>query len=220
MTGATFTDVASRGKHLLFRLDDARTLHTHFRMDGSWHLYRPGARWRGGPGHAIRVVLRTDGWDAVGYRLPVVDLVPTASEASLVGHLGPDLLGPDWDPDRARGNLAGHPDRAVGEALLDQRNLAGLGTIYVSETCFAAGVRPERKCTDVDLDRVVDTAHRLLNGGLRWSMACTTGDPRRPLAVYGRSGRACYRCGTRIARVDVGVAPQARTLDFCPTCQR
>jgi endonuclease VIII len=106
LSGVRIEDVVPRGKHLLFRLDDGRTLHTHFRMDGSWHLYRPDVPWRGGPGHSVRVVLCTDEWIAVGYRLPVVDLLATTDEASVVGHLGPDILGPDWDPDEAR-----HRDR-------------------------------------------------------------------------------------------------------------
>ena len=109
LAGVRIEDVVPRGKHLLFRLDDGRTLHTHFRMDGSWHLYRPDVPWRGGPGHSVRVVLRTGEWVAVGYRLPVVELLATADEPSVVGHLGPDILGPDWDPEEARRRIATEP---------------------------------------------------------------------------------------------------------------
>ncbi len=220
LVGSRVLEVVSRGKHLLFRLDDGRTLHTHFRMDGSWHLYRPVETWRGGPSHAVRVVLATTDWVAVGYRLPVIDLVATSDEASLVGHLGPDLLGADWDPVVAASNLASHPDRAIGAALLDQRTLAGLGTIYVSETLHVAGVAPPRATGDaVDLADVVDIAHRLLRRGIDRASPCTTGDERRPLYVYGRHGRPCHRCGSTIRRVEVGVAPQARQLAWCPGCQ-
>ncbi|MDQ1600728.1 MAG: endonuclease, partial [Actinomycetota bacterium] len=92
LTGRTVTEVVSRGKHLLFRIDDALTLHTHFRMDGTWHLYRHGDRWRGGPEREVRLLLENDTWQAVGYRLPVIELLPRDHEGDAVGHLGPDLL--------------------------------------------------------------------------------------------------------------------------------
>src|SRR5438067_7706619 len=94
LTGRRVREVVSRGKHLLIRVEGGLTLHTHFRMDGSWRLYRAGERWRGGPAHQVRAVLTTAEWQAVGYRLPVVELLPTAAEDTVVGHLGPDLLGP------------------------------------------------------------------------------------------------------------------------------
>jgi len=119
LTGRTVTDVVSRGKHLLFRIDDGLTLHTHFRMDGAWHLYRHGDRWRGGPEWQVRLLLANDTWQAVGYRLPVVELLARDHEGDAVGHLGPDLLGPDWDPDEAVRRLAADPDREIGPALRD-----------------------------------------------------------------------------------------------------
>src|SRR5512134_2718404 len=106
LAGRRVTEVVSRGKHLLTRVGDDLTLHTHFRMDGSWHLYRPGDRWRGGPQWQVRVVLENPQWQAVGYRLPVVELLARDSEADAVGHLGPDILGPDWDLDEAVRRLA------------------------------------------------------------------------------------------------------------------
>src|SRR5205807_1506617 len=97
LAGATVREVVPRGKHLLLRLADGRTLRSHLRMDGSWHIYRPGTKWRGGPAYDIRAVLATDAYACVGYRLHDPALVPTAQEQTLVGHLGPDVLGPDWD---------------------------------------------------------------------------------------------------------------------------
>ncbi len=97
LVGVGVRSVVSRGKHLLTRFDDGRTLHTHFRMDGSWHLYRPDTPWHGGPVWQVRAILGTADWRAVGYRLPVLELLATADEDTVVGHLGPDLLGPDWD---------------------------------------------------------------------------------------------------------------------------
>ena len=117
------------------------TLHTHLKMEGSWHLYRPGSRWRR-PTHQARVVLATDDWTAVGFSLGVTELVARGEEESVVGHLGPDLLGPDWDEPEALDRLTADPDRPLVEALLDQRNLAGIGNMYAAELCFLAGVPP------------------------------------------------------------------------------
>lgn len=220
LTGVRVDDVVPRGKHLLFRLDDGRTLHTHFRMEGSWHLYRPTASWRGGPAHSIRVILRTDAWTAVGYRLPVVDLLATADEDAVVGHLGPDLLGPDWDPEEAERRVTASPDAEIGQALLDQRNLAGVGLIYQSETLFLCGVNPFATVGSVaDVAAVIRTAHRLLARNAPRPSQATTGDERRPHFVYGRAGRPCLRCGTRVRTAKQGTAPRARDAYWCPTCQ-
>ncbi len=220
LTGATIDDVVPRGKHLLFRLDDRRTLHTHFRMDGSWHLYRPGAEWRGGPSHVIRAVLTTAEWTAVGYRLPVVDLLPTADEHTVVGHLGPDVLGPDWDAHEALHRLAADPSVEIGQALLDQRNLAGIGLIYQSETLFVCGVNPFTPVGSVaDLGAVVSTAHRQMTHNAPRPSQATTGDDRRPHFVYGRAGRPCLRCGTRVRKAKQGTPPRARDAYWCPVCQ-
>src|SRR3712207_6973080 len=142
LTGTAVREVVPRGKHLLIRLADDRTLRTHFRMDGSWHIYRPGTKWRGGPAYDIRVVLATDEWECVGYRLHDVEIVPTADEGRLVGHLGPDVLGPDWDLDEALRRLRSHPDEQIGVAILDQRNLAGIGNLYKVESLFVLGTHP------------------------------------------------------------------------------
>ena len=123
-------------------------------MDGSWHIYRPGAKWRGGPAYDVRVVLATDEWECVGYRLHDIDVVPTADEDRLVGHLGPDVLGPDWDLDEALRRLRAHPDEQIGVALVDQRNLAGIGNLYKVESLFIRGVHPWTRVADVaDLGR-------------------------------------------------------------------
>src|SRR3954449_7817743 len=117
LTGREVLDVTSRGKHLLTRVEGGLTLHTHLRMDGSWRLFRPGTRWSGGQSHEIRVVLTNDDWSAVGYRLPIVELLRTDEEAHVVGHLGPDLLGPDWNEPEAVRRLSSAPDREIGPAL-------------------------------------------------------------------------------------------------------
>ncbi|MDH6141902.1 endonuclease-8 [Kitasatospora sp. GP30] len=140
LTGRQVLEVCPRGKHLLMRVEGGLTLHTHLRMDGRWQVYRTGERCTGGPGHQIRAVLGNAEWTAVGYRLPVLELLPTTAEAEVVGHLGPDLLGPDWSVEEALRRLAAAPERPTGEALLDQRNLAGIGNVYAKKLCRACGL--------------------------------------------------------------------------------
>jgi endonuclease-8 len=125
LTGRMVLEVVPRGKHLLIRTEQGLTVHTHLKMDGSWHVYRSGSAWRG-PVFQVRLVLATSEWVCVGFRLGILEVLRTASEQSAVGHLGPDLLGPDWDLAEAVRRLMREPDRAIGARLLDQRNLAGV----------------------------------------------------------------------------------------------
>ncbi|TYB37506.1 Fpg/Nei family DNA glycosylase [Micromonospora sp. AP08] len=194
------------------------TLHSHLRMDGAWRAYAPGERWAARPAHLIRVVLRSPGAVAVGYHLHELALIPTAEEESLVGHLGPDLLGPDWDPEEAVRRLAAHPDETIGEALLDQRNLAGVGNLYKCEVLFLRGVSPWTPVRAVpDLAGTVGLAQRLLaaNRG-RWTQS-TTGSLHRGQTsyVYGRRAQPCRRCGTAIRKEELG----ERVTYWCPACQ-
>ncbi|WP_097972324.1 Fpg/Nei family DNA glycosylase [Streptomyces sp. gb14] len=166
LTGRTVLDVTARGKHLLTRIEGGLTLHSHLRMDGAWRVFAPDERWRGGPGHQIRAILGNTEHTAVGYRLPVLELLRTDEEDRAVGHLGPDLLGPDWDPGLALERLLAAPDRPLGEALLDQRNLAGIGNVYKCELCFLARVTPwlpVGALPDGVLPRLVALAERLLH---------------------------------------------------------
>ena len=221
LTGRTVLEVLARGKHMLSRIDGGLTLHTHFRMDGSWYLQRPGTRWRGGPAHEVRAVLANAEWEAVGYRLHDVKLVPTAEEDRLVGHLGPDVLGPDWDPAEAARRMAAQPDRAIGDALLDQRVLAGLGNLYKAETLFLTGVSPWTPVRQVpDVPKVVDRAYRLMRANRDHPEQSTTGSMHRDEThwVYGRGRRPCRRCGTPIAVGEQGDAAYARITYWCPHC--
>jgi endonuclease-8 len=222
LAGTAVREVVPRGKHLLIRLGDERTLRTHFRMDGSWHIYRPGARWRGGPGYDVRVVLANDQWECVGYRLHDVQIVPTADEARLVGHLGPDVLGPDWDLDEALRRLRAQPDEQIGVAVLDQRNLAGIGNLYKVETLFLCGVHPWARVGDVaDLAAVVTRARTLMLANRHHPEQSTTGITRRGQDhwVAGRKGRPCRRCGTAILLGEQGPPTQERVTWWCPSCQ-
>ena len=136
LAGDVVTETAARGKHLLTRTRNGLTVHTHLRMDGNWRV-RPAAE-RVRDSHQIRLLLANEEWQAIGYQLGVVELIRTSEESRVVGHLGPDLLGPDWDGAEAVRRLTGAPDRPIGEALLDQRNLAGAGLISASGNAVPA----------------------------------------------------------------------------------
>lgn len=220
LAGFTTTEVVPYGKHLLWRVAGPSgqfTLHSHLRMDGTWHLYRPGAPWRGGPGHWIRAVMRTEDQVAVGYRLAMVSVVPTDAEHTLVGHLGPDLLDPTLDPSDAAARWAAQGHRPVGEVLLDQRVVAGLGTHLAAEVCFLRGVHPANPMASEDTAALVATAVSVITANRTRASRNTTGRPQDGSWVYGR--RTCLRCGTAVERIPVGRPPTQRELACCPDCQ-
>ncbi|MFK4146778.1 Fpg/Nei family DNA glycosylase [Streptomyces sp. NPDC004065] len=222
LSGRTVLDTVSRGKHLLTRFEGGLTLHSHLRMEGAWKVYGHGERFRGGPAHQIRAVLATADRAAVGYRLPVLELLRSSEEERAVGHLGPDLLGPDWDPDLALANLLADPGRRLGEALLDQRNLAGIGNIYKSELCFLLGVTPWLPVGALPADRAAKLpalAKRLLEVNRDRVVRRTTGLRNQDLFVYGRAPRPCLRCGTSVRVADQGDGSQERPTYWCPSCQ-
>ncbi|HET9258419.1 MAG TPA: DNA-formamidopyrimidine glycosylase family protein [Pseudonocardiaceae bacterium] len=223
LSGLTVLGARSVGKHLFTRFDDGRSLHTHFRMDGSWHLYRPGARWRR-PHHQARAILGTSERVAVGFCLHDMALVPTGDEQRLVGHLGPDLLSPHWTDDTAAAaaqRLRAHPDLELGLALLEQRIMAGLGNVYKTEMCFLLGISPWAKVRDVDPEAVVALARRLLTVNAERPERSTTGELARGAQhwVYERAGKPCRRCGSRVIRAAQGDGVYARHTYYCPRCQ-
>ena len=230
LTGRRVTEVVARGKHLLIRVDGGGTgtgtagggvtVHTHLRMDGSWRI-RPAGGYPPRD-HRVRLVLANQRWQAVGFQLGVVEVLATTREARAVGHLGPDLLGPDWDADEAVRRLRAAPDRTAGEALMDQRNLAGIGNLYKAETLFLRGISPWRPVGEIDdLTGVVELARRLLDANKERIGQITTGNPARGAEnwVYGRAGRPCRRCGTLIRRGEQGPEVQERVTFWCPACQ-
>ncbi|MBD0843883.1 Fpg/Nei family DNA glycosylase [Streptomyces sp. TRM68416] len=222
LAGRTVLDVTPRGKHLLARVEGGLTLHSHLGMEGSWKIYAARRRWTGGPTHQIRAVLSTADRTAVGYRLPVLELLRTSEESRAVGHLGPDLLGPDWDPELALANLLKDPARPLGEALLDQRNLAGIGNIYKSELCFLLGVTPWLPAGALPSDRAAKLpvlAKKLLEANRDRPVRSTTGRRGQDLFVYGRAPRPCLRCRTPIRAADQGDGSRERPTYWCPTCQ-
>ncbi len=221
LSGSSVVDVVPRGKHMLTRLDNGLTLHTHFRMDGTWHIYRPGQRWRGGKPHEVRVVLETDERVAVGFRLPVVELLPTAEEDKVVGHLGPDVLSEEWNPSVAERNVSAS-EASIFEALHDQRNVAGLGNIYCNETLFRARVNPWMLARSVDdVPALLDIGRKLMTANLTSWHQSTTGDTRPGTKhwVFERTGQPCRKCGTPIRSAVHSTRPEARLTYWCPSCQ-
>lgn len=224
LRGARTLEVRSRGKHLLHRLDTGLTLHSHLRMEGQWRIEATAALTpRLLTNDQLRALLGTTRWTALGLRLGMLDLVATDAEDSLVGHLGPDVLGPDWGPQRAAANLAASQE-TIGAALLDQRTLAGVGTMYAAESLFLERLGPWTPAASLNsatIVGVVERAHRLLDTGRRSAIQSTTGSTRRgeTTFVHGRSGRPCRRCGTTVRVAMVGAPPQERTMFYCPGCQ-
>jgi endonuclease-8 len=231
VVGREIRAVEAIGKNLLIRFEGDLELRTHLRMNGSWHRYRPGERWRRPPSRA-RLVLEVPGAVAVCFDAPVVELFQARAEGlhPTISRLGPDLLDPDFDRGEALRRLR-DPARArltVAEALLDQRALAGIGNVYKCETLFVERVSPFvalGAADDATLGRLVDTARRLMLANVgpgRGPERVTTTGPGRPspgpLFVYGRRGRPCRRCGTPI-RSTVQGSDLPRTTYWCPTCQ-
>lgn len=224
LSGRRVLEVASRGKSLLTRIDGGVTLHTHFKMDGSWHVYAPRQRWRG-PAHQVRVVLANAEYVCVGFRLAVVELIPTGQEQAVVGHLGPDLLSDAWGPDMAvegLRRLVAAPAREIGSALLDQRNLAGLGNLWRCELLFLRGINPFRRVGEVaDVRRLIDLSHQILYANRERAGQSATGSLHRSASnyVYARSGLPCRRCRSPIRQAFQGEGAYGRETYWCSRCQ-
>lgn len=214
LVGRTVEDISAQGKHLLIRLSGGSTIHTHLRMSGSWHVYSAGERWRRSPATA-RLVLQAADHIAVCFHAPVVEVVPTAQlglHPALAG-LGPDILDPDLAVEEVIGRARHTPaSTPIGDVLLDQRVVAGIGNMWRAEALYRCGVAPRTAIADLDdavLDTLVTTAAAL--------MASSVADRRPPMFVYGRAGLPCAGCGTRIRSERFG--RDNRTAYWCPTCQ-
>ncbi|WP_374970890.1 DNA-formamidopyrimidine glycosylase family protein [Terrabacter sp. BE26] len=224
LTGRTTLEVVSRGKHVLHRVEGGLTLHSHLRMEGQWRIEAtPGlaARWRRSP--QLRALVAAADWTALGLRLGMLELVPTAREHEVVGHLGPDVLGLDWDLELAVDNVCASRE-PIGQALLDQRNLAGVGTMWCAETLFLERVPPWTRADELareTVERVVARANRLIDNGRRHVVQSSTGSYRSDESkyVHARSGRPCRRCGTTVRVAMIGEPTKERTMFYCPGCQ-
>jgi endonuclease-8 len=220
LTGQVVREVVPRGKHILHRIGEW-TLHSHLKMEGIWVVLAPGGHWPR-PTHQARAILSTASCDTVGFDIAEIAVVPTRDEPTLIGHLGPDPLAPDWDAAEAARRLGVDP-RPVHVALQDQRNLAGLGNEYVNEALFVRGILPTTPATQVDAAALVETAARMLQANRDRPVRTFTGDSRRGRSrwVYGREARPCLRCGTPIRSDRLGADPtRQRVVYWCPSCQR
>ena len=224
LAGQLVTEATPRGKHLLIRTGNGLTVHTHLKMEGAWRIGPAGTRVT--ESHKIRLLLANTEWQAVGYQLGITEVLRTAHEDRVMGHLGPDLLDPDWDGQHLREavrRLAADPARPTGEALLDQRCVAGIGTWFLAEMLFLQGIDPSRPVGTVEnLDALVSLGHELLDANKARPRHTSTGDTARGREswVYGRAGRPCRRCGAVIKREEQGPTGQERLRFWCPNCQK
>ena len=224
LVGRQITGVQARGKHLLIDFDGGLTLHTHLGLHGSWHRYRPGEAWKRAPSRA-GAVLETATAVAVCFDPKTVELVETRALAvhPALSRLGPDASTADFDVDEALRRLAAadRQDMPIGDALLDQTILAGVGNVIRSEVCFIERVDPSKSVGAIDLAirrRLVERSAVILRANRGGGQRVTTvPGTRGALYVYGRTGRPCRRCGTPIAS---RISPVGRRVYWCPNCQR
>jgi endonuclease-8 len=229
IAGRSVDRVEARGKHLLIWLDADLVLRTHMRMNGSWHIYRPGERWQR-PHGDMRIVIETAAMHAVAFNVPVAEFVAAsrATDIEALNDLGPDLLSADFDPSVAAERLMSRSDVEVADALLDQTAVAGIGNVYKSEVLFLGRVDPFSAVGRLDRASIVDLmtiAAGLLRANVATGAAVDTrhrrttprDDPAARLWVYGRAGKPCRRCGTPISRRKQG--PHARSTYWCARCQ-
>jgi endonuclease-8 len=212
LQGRTLAEVESRGKNLILDFGEL-ALHSHLGMNGSWHVYSRGERWRK-PRYAAWAVLRGESGEAVQFGGPTLRILRTSALRldPQLARLGPDLLAPDFEPDDSIPLLRAAGDRNLGDLLLDQGKVAGIGNIFKSEACFAARVDPWRvvaELDDAELGRVLRAAREL--------MLAAVESGRHPHNVYRRAGWPCLRCGTRIR--SRGQGDDNRTTYWCPSCQ-
>ena len=232
LRGRTVERVTSRGKHMLMWFSGNLVLRTHMRMHGTWHIYRPGERWRR-PRHDMRIHISTDAFDAVAFTVPVAEFSTQDELERELAEIGPDPLDAGFDAAAAVERLRARGDVEIADALLDQRALAGVGNVYKSEVLFAARVNPFTLVASLDaatLERIVTVTLKFMRANVTDGSTAaivtytgfrrTTGraDPSRRLWVYGRAGQPCRRCGTPISRAKQG--PNARSTYWCGTCQR
>jgi endonuclease VIII len=233
LTRASVDRVTSVGKHLLMHFSNGFVLRTHMRMNGSWHIYRPGESWRR-PARDCRVLVATADFEAVGFNIPVAELIPASAlpRHRELARIGPDLLAAGFDAAEALRRLRARPALAIADALLDQRVLAGIGNVYKSEVLFSCGINPFVRVDTLDdtaLGCLIDTGRRLLAANVSTRLAPmttyagfrrTTGhdQPGERLWVYGRARLPCRRCGTAIELRKQG--SDARLTYWCPLCQK
>jgi len=234
LTGQTIQQVESRGKWLLMHFSGGATLATHMLMNGSWHIYRPGERWQA-PAASARIVIENSEYVAVGFNVPVAQMHTPDSLRRDCRIPAPraDLLSPDFDPQTAAARILSEPDGELGDVLLRQRLLAGIGNVFKSEVCFVTGLNPFRKVgtlSEAEVLEVIAVARKQLAANVledagdrivTWRGAgrrtTRNSNPDQSLWVYGRAGEPCRKCATPIESRPQGV--DARITFWCPQCQ-
>jgi endonuclease-8 len=233
-TGQTITHIEARGKWLLIHFSRGNILATHMLMSGSWHIYKPGDRWQDSPSNA-RILLETADYLAVGFRVPIARIYTeqTLARERKIPRSDQDVLSENFDAVTAVRRLMTRPNDELGNALLRQDVLAGVGNVFKSEICFLLGLNPFRKVASISqpqAEEIVATAQRLLAANVledssdlivtysgKYRRTTNNADPTESLWVYGRKNEPCRRCGTLIQRALQ--APNARSTYWCPTCQ-
>ncbi|MDY3127456.1 MAG: DNA-formamidopyrimidine glycosylase family protein [Corynebacterium sp.] len=234
--GTTCENVWPYGKHLFMQFADD-IVHTHLKMEGLWAIHHAGERWRN-PGHSARIVLRLANHprdiEVVGHWLGFVDIYPADRYSERIAHLGPDILADDWDEwgrGEALSRIAARPERSIGAALLDQKNVAGIGNEYRAEACFLAGLHPADSVASIGMDnviKVVDISRRIMWANRYSPIRVTTGVKRagETSYVFGRNHKRCRRCGTLITSAALGGVDAGgdegeleRIIWVCPNCQ-
>jgi endonuclease-8 len=234
LTGQTVEQVESRGKWLLIHFSGGGTLATHMLMSGSWHIYRPGERWQQ-PRMNMRIVLENSEYVAVGFRVPVAKMLKPDELARALRIPAPaiDVLSEVFDAVEVEGRLLAHSDEEIGDVLLHQEVMAGVGNVFKSEICFVAGIHPFCKVAALSLEQVrasiavaqrlvaanvlEDSGDSIVTYGGRKRRTTHEADPTASLWVYGRNGEPCRRCGERVRRRIQG--PDARVTFWCARCQ-
>jgi len=222
LRGTTVVDVEARGKHLLVHTDAGWSIHSHLRMDGAWHLYRRGERWNKSRRRAW-IVLGAGDWDAVNFDGPILELHRTEDllRSPVLTELGPDILVEPFDDRDFLRRMRRNDEREIGDAVMQQRIVAGIGNIYKAESLFMTGIDPWRrvaKLSDEELVRIREQATKIMQDGVLDARAITYAGPGVPGRwAYGRFGEPCRRCATAIRREPQG--QDQRSTYWCPTCQ-
>jgi endonuclease VIII len=226
IAGRTIERVVASGKHLIVDFSGGLHLRTHMRMNGSWHIYRPGERWQR-PRSEMRIVVETDAFIAVGFSVPVAEFLDDRAlvRQNDLRRIGPDLAKDSFDDEDAFQRIRERANGEIADVLLNQRVLAGLGNVFKSEVLFVCKVNPFDKVSQLDdatLKKIVRTSKKLMAVNVADDAPAgrvTTGslDPRHKLWVYSRSSQPCRRCGTPIRFRKQG--PDARVTYWCPNCQ-
>lgn len=232
ITGRIVERVTAQGKHILMTFSGGLVLRTHMRMNGSWHIYRPGERWQR-PRRDMRVIVATAGFVAVGFNVPVAEWLESRAlpKHAELRRLGPDLLADEFDAEEAFARLRARPTEEIADALLNQRVLAGIGNVYKAEVLFACRMNPFARIESLGDDQLrclLMTARKFLKANVTEGLAAMTtyrgfrrttrrDAPSERLWVYGRAGEPCRRCSTRIRLGKQG--GEARLTYWCPACQ-